>query len=223
MALETERIPLFDGFVGSYRPFFLPDSLRRNESAPGANWIRLWKMHGSVTWRREDSDGRPRIVRGEPDDSGEMILPSSFKYDESRQQPYSAFMDRLSRFLDQDDALLVTCGFSFGDEHINNVIFSAIENRPRTHVYSLQFEEIADSHDLCGRGQRQRNLIVICPKVGIIGGRSGEWRLDQSAPFVDKVFDLDPVTGAGSAPKTGQMRLGDFTKFCCFLQSMGEH
>lgn len=223
MALETERIPLFDGFVGSYRPFFLPDSLRRTESAPGANWVRLWKMHGSVTWRREDSDGRLRIVRGEPDDSGEMILPSALKYDESRQQPYAAFMDRLTRFLDQDDALLVTCGFSFGDEHINNVIFSAIENQPRTHVYSLQFGEIADGHDLLGRGQRQRNLIVICPKVGIIGGRRAEWRLEQSAPFVDAVFDLDPATGAGASPKTGQMRLGDFTKFCSFLQSMGEH
>ena len=222
MALETERIPLFDGFVGSHRPFFLPDSLRRIESAPGANWVRLWKMHGSVTWRREDSDGRPRIVRGEPDDSGEMILPSSLKYDESRQQPYAAFMDRLTRFLDQDDALLVTCGFSFGDEHINNVIFSAIENQPRTHVYSLQFEEVPEGHDLLGRGQRQRNLIVICPKVGVIGGRCAEWRLEQSAPFADAVFDLDHDTGTGVQPKTGRMRLGDFTKFCSFLQSMGE-
>ena len=59
--LEAERIPLFDGFVGSFRPFFHPDSLRRLEAAPGANWTRLWKMHGSVTWRRVDQDGaRPR-------------------------------------------------------------------------------------------------------------------------------------------------------------------
>jgi hypothetical protein len=222
MALETERIPLFDGFVGSHRPFFFPDSLRRIESAPGANWVRLWKMHGSVTWKREDTDGRLRIVRGEPDNSGEMILPSFQKYDESRQQPYAAFMDRLARFLDQDDALLVTCGFSFGDEHINNVIFSAIENRPRTHIYSLQFGEVPDGHDLLGRGQRQRNLIVICPKVGVIGGRRAEWRLEQTAPFVDIVFEPDGGAGTGTGAKTGQMRLGNFTKFCAFLNSMGE-
>jgi hypothetical protein len=223
MAFETERISLFDGFVGSYRPFFLPDSLRRIENAPGANWVRLWKMHGSVTWRREkDRDGRLRIVRGEPNDSGEMILPSFHKYDESRQQPYAAFMDRLTRFLDQDDALLVTCGFSFGDEHINNVIFSAIENRPRTHVYSLQFEDIADGHDLVQRGLRQRNLLVVCPKAGIIGGRRADWRLEVPARFVDIVFELDPSTGPSAAPKTGQMRLGDFTKFCEFLRSMDE-
>ena len=81
MAFEAERIPLFDGFVGSYRPFFLPDSLRRPEAAPGLNWVRLWKMHGSVTWRRENQGGRERIVRGEPDTTGEMILPSFHKYD----------------------------------------------------------------------------------------------------------------------------------------------
>jgi hypothetical protein len=179
-------------------------------------------MHGSVTWKREDSDGRLRIVRGEPDNSGEMILPSFQKYDESRQQPYAAFMDRLARFLDQDDALLVTCGFSFGDEHINNVIFSAIENRPRTHVYSLQFGEVPDGRDLLGRGQRQRNLIVICPKVGVIGGRRAEWRLEQTAPFVDIVFEPDASVGTGTGPQTGQMRLGNFTKFCAFLNSMGE-
>jgi len=31
-ALESERVPIFDGFVGSYRPFFHPDSLRRAET-----------------------------------------------------------------------------------------------------------------------------------------------------------------------------------------------
>jgi hypothetical protein len=179
-------------------------------------------MHGSVTWRREQRGGRERIVRGEPDASGEMILPSFHKYDESRQQPYAAFIDRLARFLDQDDALLVTSGFSFGDEHINNVIFSAIENRPRTHVYALQFIEPADNQDLLKRALRQRNLIVGGPKTGIIGGRQAEWSLDEPAPFVDVVFEPDPKTEANPQPKTGQLKLGDFAKFCEFLRSMGE-
>jgi hypothetical protein len=222
MAFEAERIPLFDGFVGSYRPFFLPDSLRRPEVAPGLNWVRLWKMHGSVTWRREKRGGRERIVRGEPDDSGEMILPSFHKYDESRQQPYAAFIDRLARFLDQDDALLITSGFSFADEHINNVIFSAIENRPRTHVYSLQFVEVADDHDLHKRALRQKNLIVVGPKSGIIGGRRAEWSLDEPATFVDAVFEPDPKSAVTPQPKTGQLKLGDFGTFCKFLRSMGD-
>ena len=222
MAFEAERIPLFDGFVGSYRPFFLPDSLRRAEIAPGSNWVRLWKMHGSVTWRRENHDGRARIVRGEPDASGEMILPSFHKYDESRQQPYAAIIDRLARFLDQDDALLITSGFSFGDEHVNNVVFSGIENRPRTHVYSFQFEEVAEENELARRAQRQRNLIVVGPKTGMIGGRRAEWKLDDPAPVTNVAFELAPATETSPKPTNGQMKLGDFAYFCQFLRSMSD-
>lgn len=221
-AFEAERIPLFDGFVGSYRPFFLPDSLRRPETAPGANWVRLWKIHGSVTWRREDHGGHVRIVRGPPDGSGEMILPSFYKYDESRQQPYSALIDRLGRFLDQDDAMLISAGFSFSDEHINNVIFSSIESRPRTHVYALQYEELDESHDLIKRAYRQRNLVVLGPDTGIIGGQRFPWRLEEAAPLVDSVFELTPATAADPTPKTGKMTIGDFAKFCGFLKTMGD-
>lgn len=219
--LEAERIPMFDGFVGSYRPFFHPDSLRRSESAPGANWTRLWKMHGSVTWRRIDQDGRVRVVRGEPDLAGEMIYPSFQKYDESRQQPYAAFTDRLSRFLEQDDALLIVVGFSFGDEHINNLIFGALENRPRTHVYALQFDELPGEGDLAKRAGQRPNMIVVGPQTGIIGGRQAAWAPVESPSFMADVFELKEATPAGGEPtKTGRMKIGDFACFCDFLQSM---
>tara|TARA_R110002110_G_scaffold63240_3_gene176047 strand:+ start:3501 stop:4733 length:1233 start_codon:yes stop_codon:yes gene_type:complete len=225
--LEAERIPLFDGFVGSFWPFFHPDSLRRSEAAPGASWTRLWKMHGSVTWRRVDQDGRLRVVRGAPDPAGEMIYPSFQKYDESRQQPYAAFTDRLSRFLEQDDALLIVAGFSFGDEHINNLVFGTLENRPRTHVYALQFDELSEDSDLVKRAYQRRNMIVIGPRTGIIGGRRAAWAPVESPSFMDGVFELtanaptDNGENAGDAEaKEGVMKIGDFASFCKFLESM---
>jgi hypothetical protein len=222
-ALESERVPVFDGFVGSYQPFFHPDSLRRPETAPGANWSRLWKMHGSVTWRRIEQDGRVRVVRGDPDPAGEMILPSFQKYDESRQQPYAAFTDRLSRFLEQDDALLIVAGFNFGDEHINNLIFGALENRPRTHVYALQFEELKEDSDLIKRAYQRSNLIVLGPKTGIIGGRRAKWAPSETPSFMDGAFELIEAADAGGGaakPKTGLMKIGDFARFSQFLESM---
>lgn len=219
--LEAERIPAFDGFVGSYRPFFHPDSLRRPESAPGANWTRLWKMHGSVTWRRVEQDGRPRVVRGDPDPAGEMIYPSFQKYDESRQQPYSAFTDRLGRFLEQDDALLIVAGFSFADEHINNLIFGALENRPRTHVYALQFEELPEQSDLAKRALQRPNMIVVGPQTGIIGGRRAVWAPVDSPSFMDGVFELkEEAPEGGDKTKFGRMKIGDFACFCDFLEAM---
>jgi hypothetical protein len=220
--LEAERIPTFDGFVGSYRPFFHPDSLRRLESAPGANWTRLWKMHGSVTWRRVEQDGRARVVRGDPNLAGEMIYPSFQKYDESRQQPYSAFTDRLSRFLEQDDALLIVAGFGFADGHINNLIFGTLENRPRTHVYALQFEELPEQSDLATRALQRPNMVVAGPQTGIIGGRRAVWAPVDSPSFMDFVFELkeDEASAGGEKVKSGRMKIGDFACFCDFLESM---
>lgn len=220
-ALEIERVPAFDGFVGSYKPFFHPDSLRRLEAAPGSNWTRLWKMHGSVTWRRTEENGRSRVIRGAPDPNGEMIYPSFQKYDESRQQPYSAFTDRLSRFLEQDDAMLVVAGFSFGDEHINDLIFGALENRPRTHVYSLQFDELSPGSELMERVTQRQNMIVIGPKTGTIGGRQSLWAPAECPMFMYPVFELvEDVPAGEEAVKSGRMKIGDFACFCDFLESM---
>jgi hypothetical protein len=221
-ALECERIPIFDGFVGSFQPFFHPDSLRRQELAPGPNWTRLWKMHGSVTWRRIEHGGRFRVIRGNPDPEGEMILPSFQKYDESRQQPYSAFSDRLSRFLEQDDALLIVAGFSFGDEQINNLLFAALENRPRTHVYALQFEEMPEESDLIKRAYQRSNMMVIGPRTGTFGGRRAKWAPTESTSFMDAVFETvsEPAKEPGPPLKSGLMKIGDFACFCHFVESM---
>ena len=225
-ALEAELIPVFDGFVGIHKPFFHPDSLRHTELSPGVKWTRLWKMHGSVTWSRVTTRGRSRIIRGEPNTSGEMILPSFEKYDESRQQPYVAFMDRLMRFLELDNALLIVVGFSFADEHINDVIFGALENHPRTHVYAIQYEELDDNADLIERSYRRRNIIVVGPETGIIGGRRARWSLAQEHPFVEEVCHEisdqkgPPIRETFEPEKLGRMKIVDFREFCSFLSSM---
>ena len=99
-------------------------------------------------------------------------------------------MDRLARFLELDDALLIVSGFGFGDEHINNVIFGALENRPRTHVYALQYGEQGDDADLAKRSYQRRNMIVVGPDTGIIGGRRARWGLAEGHTFVEAAFEV---------------------------------
>lgn len=224
-ALECERIPMFDGFIGAFRPFFCADSLRYADLAPGQQWTRLWKLHGSVTWKRVESRDGKRVIRGEPDPAGAMIYPSFEKYSESRQQPYVAFLNRLRSFLDQDDALLLVAGFSFGDEHINNTIFDALASNPRTHVYALQFEEPATYRDLEQRALQRPNLVLLGPRTGIIGARRGKWVINDGETSADSVFASISVAEGGGASGVGQSRdrqlkLGDFAHFCGFLESM---
>ena len=157
-AFEASRVPVFDGFVGTYQPFFYPECLDDDNLLPTAKWVRLWKLHGSVSWRLEGEvgDERKRILRGQPSESGEMILPSHRKYDQSRKQPYMAYMDRLSRTLNSEHALIVAIGYGFGDEHINSILYGSLDNRNTANVIALQFEELKEAKRLFRRPSDDR-------------------------------------------------------------------
>lgn len=224
-ALEEERVPVFDGFVGSHKPFFLAESLTRSDLSPGKNWTRLWKIHGSVNWEIKSENGQKRIVRDKPVKTGEMILPSHYKYDESRKQPYVALLQRLSAALDHDDTLLITIGYSFNDEHINNIIFENAATRPRMHVISLQYEELPEENDLIKQAQHRSNLMLLGPEKAIIGTKEGLWQLqepidDRTSDFMCIAFDNQEATGEDDTQLKGNVKLGDFNCFAKFLDSI---
>jgi len=226
-ALEDERLPVFDGFIGSREPFFSPDSLVHQEDAPGINWVRLWKIHGSVNWMKITRQRQSRIIRTHPNMTGEMILPSLRKYDESRKQPYVALLDCLGRFLEHQDCVMVTVGYSFRDQHVNEIIFDALERQGRGHVYALMYQEPDDLSDLLQRAQRQSRLVVVGPDSGVVGTERGPWQLvepvqDVTAGILDLAFDSDALVPGdeASVPLTGRMRLGDFRYLSRFLSSL---
>lgn len=222
-ALEIERVPAFDGFVGCNRPFFSHDSLTRPESAPGPAWTRLWKVHGSINWRLDTVRGRQRVVRTDPHNDGQMILPAHHKYDESRKQPYSALLDRLTRVLERDDAILFVCGYSFSDDHINAIIFDALEAKRRPHVIALQYADPEEGSVLVDRAARFLNLMVLGPRVAHIGGRSGKWILEEirgGAAQIVQSFRLDAAAEGEQPTGTGSLLLGDFARFAEFLGAL---
>lgn len=219
-ALEQEWVPLFDGFVGARRPFFSAASLAREPMAPGRRWTRLWKVHGSVTWSIEGrGTSLQRIVRGAEGDAGELILPSLMKYDESRKQPYVAMLDRMRRALTEyEDAILITAGYSFGDDHINEVIFEALEANSRLHVFALCYEDHDARHTLLEEALRRGNILVLGPTQAIIGGQRGTWKLHDHGPGAERVkgiFELDTDEAL-----TGQMTIGDFNVLCGLLDAI---
>jgi SIR2-like domain len=219
--LEAEWVPFFDGFVGAHEPFFSAGSLVRADMLPGRRWARLWKLHGSVTWSPTGSGERRRIVRGGEQKSGEMILPSLRKYEESRKQPYVAMLDRLRGILsERDDIILITSGYSFNDQHINEILFEALDSNPGLHVFALCFEDLADDGVLVTKARAQQKLVVFSPKRAFVGGVEGTWRVTDpklGASRLAGVFVLDGEEGPG-----GRLALGDFNSFCGLLGSLAE-
>ena len=92
-ALEEQRVPYFDGFVGSDSAFLDLESMAEDDLP--ARWARLWKIHGSVNWWMTKGE---KIRRCRDNVEGEQLLiyPSHVKYDQSRQMPYYAMLDRLA-------------------------------------------------------------------------------------------------------------------------------
>lgn len=231
-AFEAARVPVFDAFVGTYHPFFYPECLEEDELLPNSKWIRFWKLHGSVNWCHEDGVAGKRIIRSYLIEGGDLILPSHRKYDESRKQPYVAYLDRLLRILNSEHALLITCGYSFRDEHINALLYSALDNRKTVNIIALQFNDLNESDEVIKVAARRSNLTVIGPNAGVISGVWGLWQLTQpvdnkTASFMDIAFDSNALPedegspAAASSDLRGRMRLGDFNHFCRFLNSMG--
>jgi hypothetical protein len=228
-AFEQHRIPVFDGFAGALHPFFYPECLEDDTLLPGPAWVRLWKLHGSVNWQLINHGGAPRITRGKITGTGEMILPSHRKYDHSRKQPYRAFMDRLAHVLARDHALLITAGYSFGDEHINAIIYSALDNRASTNVIALRYNDLSPDDPVTRAATQRPGFTLVGPNAGILGGQWGEWHLqhpdDRTLTMMASALQQTKPTAAhDKCDRTSQsvsVRLGDFNAFCSFLASMG--
>lgn len=89
------------------------------------NVFNLLKIHGSINWKKESN----KIVRknGAVTDAL-MIFPSSDKYAQSYQEPYFQLFSKFRELLKRKNTLLITSGFSFGDDHIATMITEAIKN-----------------------------------------------------------------------------------------------
>jgi hypothetical protein len=227
MAMESAETPHFDGFVGSVSPFFRVTSIDTDfggmpiPTVP-PDWIRLWKLHGSIGWVmfRDELAGANRIVRrgafASTSDDELMVYPSRQKYSDSRRLPFMAYQDRLRRLLASGETLLVTCGYSFSDEHLNEILFQSLRSNPRLAVTALLFDSLESEtvkRNLVQVTEGITNLTIYGPDAAVVGGRLGEW-----LPPSDK-----PPSGVTSWPfwndEKQTFRLGDFTYFVDFLRA----
>lgn len=177
-ALESMEVPYFDGFAGGVRPIF--DLHAVEEDQLPVRWVRLWKLHGSINWVQDSLTSA--IVRTAASDGREktLIYPSHLKYDQSRRQPYLVLLDRLRGFLRQPSAVLVTCGFSFRDEHINDVLGQAMRANPTASVQALMFGSLDEYTEALRLAGRTPNLSLLARNGAVVGSRRGDWDSDAA-------------------------------------------
>ncbi|WP_301711003.1 SIR2 family protein [Oenococcus sicerae] len=135
-AAKAQDFSVVDGFSYDANPVFDADNFEWNlvrdipnlatsELEYKKQVINLIKLHGSLTWER-DTDGlvhrRLKTQVSQPI----MIFPSSDKYLQSYTEPYFDLFSKFQELLNRPDTLLITNGFSFGDNHISQMVHHAI-------------------------------------------------------------------------------------------------
>jgi hypothetical protein len=216
-ALESYKIPYFDGFVGSKQAFFDLASME-NDVLP-ARWARLWKVHGSINWWRTNTDEVVRRV-GRSEGDRQMIYPSHLKYDQSRRMPYLAMLDRLRAFLGGGQAVLVTCGYSFADQHLNEIILHGLRSNPTAMCFGLLFGNRAGYADALAKARVHPNLSLLAADGAVLGTIDRDWRSDEQTEHPQHGLSVatkeSPVAGEGTT-KQCEFLLGDFRHLGSFL------
>lgn len=140
-AADAEGVVLLDGFVGSQRRVFRPESYDQDLYFPAETTegrvhrfdrvLHLYKLHGSITWTaNEPTTDDPYGVQSARFDPGGtqplLIYPTPAKYGETLGLPYSELFRRFAVELARPQSVLFVTGYGFGDEHVNAIIRQAM-------------------------------------------------------------------------------------------------
>jgi SIR2-like domain len=227
-AFERLRVPFFDGFIGADFPFF--DQRAVEDDDIPRRWVRFWKLHGSINWRHQKV--RHSVVRGSSTEDGEeqMIHPSHLKYDASRRMPYLVMIDRLRSFLRDADGpvAIFLLGYSFSDQHLNEVLFDGLRANPNAACFAIQYGKIAQYSAATEAARLISNMVIIAEDAGIMRGQFGIWQARKSAD-VSAIRAAFTTGGAAAAPgeapsqdnedvlESYSCKLGDFATFARLL------
>lgn len=142
-AMDSLGIHYVNGFTGGISKYFNPTifnyalaekmDLSQSKWNVIDNFFYLYKIHGSVNWVENDDEGKLFKIQEIQDPTFDilenkptvMIHPTPLKYNASLGSPYSDLFREFQKKLMQNNNILVTIGYSFSDEHINNLIFQA--------------------------------------------------------------------------------------------------
>lgn len=158
---DLAGLRIIDRFVGALTPVFRSARVEvdvhynppgiRGEPRFMEGVIRVTKLHGSLDWQYNKEDrkiSRKGIPFGAPTTHTDMptnpvdtvmIYPNPAKDVETTQYPYAELFRDFAAATCRPNAVVVTYGYGFGDDHINRVLLDML-TIPSTHLVVLGYE-----------------------------------------------------------------------------------
>ncbi|GAB5448422.1 SIR2 family protein [Gymnodinialimonas sp.] len=183
-ALALRGVPYDDGFSGGSVAFWSGYTGATNPTMKA----RVVKLHGSIDWVAPKDDAS-RLLRVRHHDAYPapknqvVIYPQSTKYVNTQLDPFAELFQRFrGNLADGSERVLLVCGYSFGDEHINQDIEVAM-SAPDSQLTMVAFSEERDSLPPILDDWRKTSWgerIYIVSNKGLYNGDRGPfWALEE--------------------------------------------
>ena len=121
-----------------------------------------------------------------------------------------AYFDRLKNVLLEGELLFIFSGYSFSDQHINEIIFNSLRQNNRLSVLIFFFQD-AEVEELYKASSSYLNLTAFGPTKAIINGELSEWE------YKDSDLKITDSSESYWDSTDNKMILGDFNKLIEFL------
>lgn len=135
-ALDSISFPYNNGFIGTYERSFNPASykyayvedmnLSKNIWERVPNFYNLYKLHGSISWVKNENNINEIDYKQINNDNDVMIYPTPLKDRTTLMTPYSDLFRAMETALLKKNSVLITLGYSFADDHINRLILNSL-------------------------------------------------------------------------------------------------
>ncbi|MBW4888479.1 SIR2 family protein [Mucilaginibacter sp. HMF5004] len=186
-AMDELGITYTNGFSGFIERYFNPSifnyALAEQMDVSSSKWnvidsyVYLFKIHGSVNWIEvEDSNKLFRIKELQDskfeflkEQTNLMIYPSPIKQNASLGTPYTDLFREFQKRIAQNQSVLVTMGYSFADEHINNLIFQALTIPTFRLVIFSDLGYHSDGKHISTKANIEKLKALNDPRIWIIG------------------------------------------------------
>lgn len=188
-AFDNLGIKYIDGFSGFHHRYFKPETFNYDIFYPGSTTagkvqriekvVRYFKLHGSISWVSEDKRSSNNIygieempielIKRKAKDNGDftfenlMVYPTAVKKSYTLDLPYSELFRHFAYCTSQPQSVLFTVGYSFCDEHFNDIIYQALSNPSFTLI-------IVDFNGTKGSKEIKRLKDLNDPRIIILEG-----------------------------------------------------
>ena len=196
---ESIGLKVSNGFDGLHHRAFAPhnfdlgyrNTLARGEARFGTYNVYLVKLHGSLTWQvskdgtsyvefstahlweaiREFLEGRTAEF------PGPLVFPSAAKYMQTVGFVLGELLRRFTDVLARPQTCLITCGYSFSDEHLNRIVATALQNPTlQLVVYLPEAARVGDQLDVSTCRPWVERIAHLCSQqVTIVGSGAGAY------------------------------------------------